>query len=255
MEIKPIGVDNINVLPIPTSLTEAPQAIPPSAPVTVDIGVPVVNIPGCVEAHEVNNKSKKIGIDDENGTITLCDGGVPSFNPMNYDKDELKFEYSAEVPPIKAPEAPTSPEVKAPEIKPVTAETPDCPTEAQQLKEPVGTLVDAGKKKIVEYRLVGQECIPIKEELAIPDQIIKAIPSAGQVTTTASIAVVATATAAATPFLLKLVKPIVKQIIKKIKRAIGKEPPKLSQNELQTNKYREKKGLPPFKMPKKKPKG
>ena len=44
MEIKPIGVDNINVLPIPTSLTEAPQAIPPSAPVTVDIGVPVVNI-------------------------------------------------------------------------------------------------------------------------------------------------------------------------------------------------------------------
>ena len=103
--------------------------------------------------------------------------------------------------------------------------------------------------------MVGQECIPIKEELAIPDQIIKAIPSAGQVTTTASIAVVATATAAATPFLLKLVKPIVKQIIKKIKKAIGKEPPKLSQNELQTNKYREKKGLPPFKMPKKKPKG
>jgi len=102
--------------------------------------------------------------------------------------------------------------------------------------------------------LVGKECIPIKEEITVVDQFVKGIPSTNQVTTTASIAIVATAAATATPFLLKAVKPIVKQIIKKIKKALGKEPPKLSQSEIQTDKYREKKGLPPFKRPKKKKK-
>ena len=100
--------------------------------------------------------------------------------------------------------------------------------------------------------MVGKECIPIKEDLQIPDQIIKAIPSAGQVTTTASIAVVATAAAAATPLLLRVVKPIVKQIIKRVQKALGKQPPKLSQSEIQANKFREKRGLPPLKQPKKK---
>ena len=67
-----------------------------------------------------------------------------------------------------------------------------------------------------------------------------------------AITIVATAAATATPFLLKIVKPIVKQIIKKIKKALGKEPPKLSANEIRANKYREKKGLPELKQPKKK---
>jgi hypothetical protein len=102
--------------------------------------------------------------------------------------------------------------------------------------------------------LIGQECIPIKEDLKIPDQIIKAIPSAGQVTTTASIAVVATAAATATPLLLKVVKPIVKQIIKKVQKLLGKEPPKLSRLEIQTNTYREKKGMTPLKFGAKKKK-
>ena len=91
----------------------------------------------------------------------------------------------------------------------------------------------------------------LKFYITVVDQFIKGIPSTNQVTTTASIAIVATAAATATPFLLKVVKPIVKQIIKKVKKLLGKEPPKLSANEIQTNKYREKRGLPPFKLPKK----
>ena len=47
-----------------------------------------------------------------------------------------------------------------------------------------------------------------------------------------------------------VVKPIVKQIIKRVQKALGKEPPKLSANEIQTNKFREKRGLPPLKLPK-----
>ena len=231
-------------------MLEPPQALQVPVPVTNQIGVPIVDIPGCVEAHEVD-ENNMLESDDPKGVKVYCDGQAPSFNPIDYNKDKLKYEYEPQVPPVSP--TPDAPDTKTPEIpkKGATVEI-KCPTEAQELKEPIGTLVDAGKKKIVEYRLVGKECIPIKEDLKIPDQIVKAIPSAGQVTTTAAVAVIATAAATATPLLLKVVKPIVKQIIKRVKKALGKEPPKLSQNEIQANKFREKRGLPPLKQPKKK---
>ena len=250
-EIKLKGgeIDIIKIPFTPEYLLEPPQAIPIYPPVSSEIGVPIVDMPGCVEAHEVE-ENNMLEDDDPKGVKIYCDAGMPSYNPMDFNKDDLEFEYEAPVPPVGNTD---KPEADTPEIpkKTVTSEI-KCPTEAQELKEPIGTLVDAGKKKIVEYRLIGKECIPIKEDLKIPDQIIKAIPSAGQVTTTASIAIVATAAATATPFLLKAVKPIVNQIIKRIKKLLGKNPPKLSANEIQTNKYREKKGLPPVKLPKKK---
>ena len=252
IRIKGGNIDIIQIPFTPDYLLEPPQALQVPVPITNQIGVPIVDIPGCVEAHEVDENNMLEG-DDPKGVKVYCDGQTPSFNPIDYNSNKLKFEQETPVPPIAPP--PEAPEAKTPEIpkKGATVEI-KCPTEAQELKEPIGTLVEGGTKKIVEYRLVGKECIPIKEDLKIPDQIIKAIPSAGQVTTTASIAVVATAAAAATPFLLKVVKPIVKQIIKRVQKALGKEPPKLSQSEIQANKFREKRGLPPLKQPKKKKK-
>ena len=159
------------------------------------------------------------------------------------------IERTAPVPKVDPPEVP---EAVAPEIPKDVVKKVKCPTEAQELKEPIGTLVDSGTKKIVEYRKVGQECIPIKEDLQIVDQVIKAVPSVAQVTTTASIAVVATAAAAATPLLLKVVKPIVKQIIKRVQKLLGKKPRRLSQAEIIANKYRQKRELPPLKAPNRK---
>ena len=250
IRIKGGDIDIIQIPFTPDYLLEPPQALQVPVPVTNQIGVPIVDIPGCVEAHEVD-ENNMLESDDPKGVKVYCDGQAPSFNPIDYNKDKLKYEYEPQVPPVSP--TPDAPDTKTPEIpkKGATVEI-KCPTEAQELKEPIGTLVDAGKKKIVEYRLVGKECIPIKEDLKIPDQIVKAIPSAGQVTTTAAVAVIATAAATATPLLLKVVKPIVKQIIKKVQKALGKEPPKLSQNEIQANKFREKRGLPPLKQPKKK---
>ena len=241
-------IDIIKIPFTPDYLLDPPQAIPIYPPVSSDIGVPIVDMPGCVEAHEVE-ENNMLEDDDPKGVKIYCDAGVPSYNPMDFNKDELQFTGEAEVPPVAPPK---DVEVDPPEIpKKVTTEDVECPTEVQQLTQPIGTLTDGGTKKITEYRLVGKECIPIKEEITIVDQVIKGIPSTNQVTTTASIAIVATAAATATPFLLKVVKPIVKQIIKKIKKLLGKEPPKLSATEIQTNKYREKKGLPPLKLPKK----
>ena len=250
IRIKGGDIDIIRIPFTPDYLLEPPQALQVPVPITNQIGVPIVDIPGCVEAHEVD-ENNMLEDDDPKGVKVYCDGQAPSFNPIDYNANKLKYEYEPQVPPVSP--TPDPPDTETPEIpkKGATVEI-KCPTEAQELKEPIGTLVDAGKKKIVEYKLVGKECIPIKEDLNIPDQIVKAIPSAGQVTTTASIAVVATAAAAATPLLLKVVKPIVKQIIKKVQKALGKEPPKLSQNEIQANKFREKRGLPPLKQPKKK---
>ena len=78
------------------------------------------------------------------------------------------------------------------------------------------------------------------------------LPTTNQASVTAAIAVVATASAAATPLLLRVIKPAIKKLTTVIQKKFGKEPPKLSRSELQCNKYREKKGLAPFKRPKKK---
>ena len=255
IRIKGGDIDIIKIPNVPDYLLEPPTAVPVYPPVTSQVGVPIVDIPGCVEAHEQNSDSEKSGIisdDDPKGVKVYCDAGVPSFNPIDYNAGKLKWSGEAEVPPVKSPEAPdtTTPEVP----KKINTAEIKCPTEVQKIEAPVGTLTDAGKKKIVEYRVVEKQCVAIKEDLQIVDQVVKAVPSLGQVTTTASITIIATAAATATPFLLKAVKPIVKQIIKKIKKALGKEPPKLSANEVRANKNREKKGLPELKQPKKKKK-
>ena len=248
IRIKGGDIDIIQIPFTPDYLLEPPQALQVPVPVTTQIGVPIVDIPGCVEAHEVDENNMLEG-DDPKGVKVYCDGQTPSFNPIDYNANKLKYEYEAPIPPVRPPEppetkTPETPKTKIPEIK--------CPTEVQQLEAPVGTLTDAGKKKIVEYRIVEKQCVAIKDDLQIVDQFVQAVPSIGQVTTTAGITVIATAAATATPFLLKIVRPIVKQIIKKIKKALGKEPPKLSPNEIRANKYREKKGLPELKQPKKK---
>ena len=244
MEIPIISSPEIREIEIPKVVTEyyTRTVLPP--PVVVNIGLPVVNIPGCVEAHETNNpKNNKIKEEDPSGTYTLCDAGVPSYNPINYNPEEMTINRPAPVPNTEVPEPP---EVEAPEI-PKDLKQSQCPTEVQKLTQPIGTLVESGTKKITEYRLVGKECIPITEEITITDQIIKGIPSANQVTTTTSIAVVATAAAAATPLLLRVVKPVIKQLSKKIQKLIGKKEEKPSRAEIQANEYRAKKGLPPLK--------
>ena len=103
IEIKDIKIDAI------TTYRYTPPSVPNAPPVTVDIGVPIVNIPGCVEAHEQNTSKERSGIlseDDPKGVKTFCDAGVPSFNPIDYNKDKLDFDYEQPVPPVRSPEQP-----------------------------------------------------------------------------------------------------------------------------------------------------
>ena len=79
----------------------------------------------------------------------------------------------------------------------------------------------------------------------------KFLPSTNQVSVTAAIAVVATASAAATPLLLRIIKPVIKKLTTTVQKKLGKHR-EISKSEMTANRYRQSKGLPPLKIPKKK---
>ena len=231
-----IGDINIREIGIPRNLTsESPLAVPIYPPVTTEIGTPIVNIPGCVEAHKDSDRNANLKNEDDKGTMTLCDAGTPSYYPIDYDANKLEITTEAPPPPpVAPPKKPDAPETQTPQVPKTEAPMPECPSRAQQLKDPVGKIVE-GNRKLVAYEMVGKECLPVFEELSIPDQIVQNIPSPGMVTTTASIAVVATSSALlAKPLvdlLLKAVKPTVKKVMKKIATLRGKKIPPQSVQE------------------------
>jgi hypothetical protein len=214
-----------------------PQSIPPVVPVTQNIGIPIVDMPGCVEAHEANNGSKTLQSDDPNGTLTFCDGSVPSFNPINFEPEQIipTKPAGADTRQNEKPKPPGQVDIpKA--AAPATAKV-DCPTPAQAAKEPVGEYLEGFRKKVTGYQLIGNQCVQQTEKVPLPEQVIAGLPSAGSVMTTGGIAVVATASAlAAKPLadiLLKVIKPTVKKIMKKIAKIRGKSVPVLSVAERQ----------------------
>jgi len=231
-----IGINQVSNLIIndtPDWLKTPPTALPIYPPVTTQVGIPIVNIPGCVESHRDSGENQTLKDDDKDGVQTFCDAGTPSFYPIDYDPDKLEMTTEAPPPPpITPPEKEdTKTDTETPAPPKTDAAIAECPTREQQLKNPVGKVLQ-NNKKIVRYETVGKECLPVFENLNIPDQIIANLPSPGAVTVTASIAVVATTSALlAKPLadlLLKVVKPTVKKVIKKIATLRGKTPPVLS---------------------------
>ena len=217
----------------------------PYVPVTVDIGKPIVDVPGCVEVHPENKypdgtKNKQLAKDDD--TVTFCDAGTPSFNTMDYTPEQLTI--TREIPPPEVeppPDPPTSPEVKPPNI-------PESETECPAPNQPrVGDLTQNGEEKVVGHELQGTTCVVLYEPTTTAE---KFLPSTNQVSVTAAIAVVATASAAATPLLLRIIKPVIKKLTTTVQKKLGKHR-ELSRSEIRANEYRAKKGLPPIKIKKK----
>ena len=232
MEIKPIeitgnAIPEVNIFDnsIPQVFTGYP------IPVTVDIGFPVVDMPGCVEARETDDLREV----DPRGNMTFCDGQVPSFNPPNFEPNQ-KLPTRPSGVDTRQPKTPPTGELPIPKTPPASAVI-ECPTPAQNAKEPVGTYIEGFRKKVTDYQLVGNQCIQITEKVPIPEQVIAGLPSAGSVMMTGSIAVVATASALmAKPLadvLLKVIKPTVKKVMKKIAAIRGKKVPALSVAERQ----------------------
>jgi hypothetical protein len=232
-----ISIKGININTISTYDFNNPStSVPLAAPVVVNIGVPVVNIPGCVEATETNTaKNNQLREDDPNGVVTFCDSGVPSFNPISFEPNQMILSGPPQVNSQK-PDKPKPPETKTdtPPPPPPTANV-ECPTKVQKAQEPVGTLVEGFRKKVTGYELIDKTCVQITEPVSLPTQILAGLPSGGQVVQVGGIAVIATSSALlAKPLadiLLKAVKPAVKKVMKKIATLRGKKPPILSSGE------------------------
>ena len=247
MSIPDIGIQSVGIdrIPAPNIHYYVPHT--QTVPFILNIGSPIVDMPGCVKYHPDSAKNREtpnLKEDDSNGTKVLCDGEYPTYDAMDYTPEDLQIYREVPPPPVEPPpDPPGTPDVTPPVIPEGEIE---CPAPNQPR---VGDLSQAGDEKVVGHEIQNGQCVVLYEPTTT---IEKFLPSTNQVSTTASIAVVATAAAAATPLLLRVIKPAIKKLTTTIQKKLGKEPPKLSRNEIQTNKYRERHGLPPFKRPKKK---
>ena len=231
-------------------------------PVVIHAGTPIVDMPGCVKVHRENtgrdpSKNKNLVNDDPKGNVVLCDAGMPYYEPPNYDARELTWQT---VTPDQE-EGDEGVDVDEPDLgTPDSPGTPDTPTTGGPVECPppnarrIGDRNQKGDEQVKEYKLTpdGKICETIWEPVPAVEQYL---PSVGIVTTTATIATVATASALfAKPLadlLLKAVKPAIKKAMTKIQKLLGKkEERRPNLQERMTEKYREKKGLPPLKKKK-----
>ena len=253
--IRPVGNNYIGVRPIQHNWVYSPySALPIEVPVTTLIGTPVVNMPGCVKVNKENaknpaNKNKQLVNDDPKQNVVLCDGGMPYYEPPEYDARELSWQ-TVYVEPEEAggidagePLTPPSPDVEPPKTPGDNKKEVECPPKNARR---IGDRNQKGDEQVKEYKLTpdGLICETIWEPVPTVEQFV---PNAGQVSTTAAIAVIATASAAATPLLLRVIKPIIKKATDFVKKKFGKKITKPTRQDIITDEYRKKKGLPPRK--------
>ena len=80
-----LGIKNIKPVRADAWLIKPPVVRNIDVPVTVNIGTPIVLLPGCVNTHSLSNKSKTILEDDSNGAKIFCDANTPAFTPLDYN--------------------------------------------------------------------------------------------------------------------------------------------------------------------------
>ena len=219
IDIKDVEIRNIN---IPNWMTNQPR-LPSAPPVTVQVGVPVIDIPGCVEAHLDNQQGTNDNLveDDSDGAKVFCDGNMPSFNPIRYEPENMVIERSAPVPKV------TSPEIPAPKI-PKDTTPPKVEKEEVECPPPnaprIGDVAQNQKERVSGFELQNGVCVTLYEDIPWQAQYL---PAPQVAATTAGIAVVATSSALlAKPLadlLLKVFKPVIKKVITKISKIRGKK--------------------------------
>ena len=218
IDIRDVQVRDINV---PSWMTNQPR-IPSAPPVTVQVGVPVIDIPGCVEAHIDNKKgtNDKLVEDDSDGARVFCDGNMPSFNPINFNEEVELPTPKPIIPPYKAPEVPGVPEIPK-DVIPKTEKEVECPPPNAPR---IGDVAQNQKERVSGFEVQNGVCVTLYEDIPLTAQYL---PAPQVAATTATIAVVATSSALlAKPLadlLLKVFKPVIKKVITKISKIRGKK--------------------------------
>ena len=250
-EIKQINIPNIAIPKFGTNdvwLNDVPFVPNNDPPVTLQLGFPIVDMPGCVTMHKDNKDhvtgrsfDKDLVNQDPKGTTTLCPHGeYPTYDAMDYEPEQLIIQRETPPPPVSPP-----PEVEPPQPPDTSNVVKDKEIECPAPNQPrVGDLTQKGDERVVGHEIQNGQCVVLYEATTAVE---KYLPSTNQVSTTAAIAVVATASAAATPLLLRVIKPIIKKATDFVKKKLGKKVTPPTRAEIKTNEYREKKGLPPLK--------
>lgn len=190
-EIPDIRIPEIRELPTNT--------LPAAPPVTLQLGFPIVEMPGCVPVHSDAKRNPNLLNADPNGTGAFCpEGEIPAFNPMDFTPSEST--------PIRVP-IPTPKN----ESEDEESETPELPSIPR---------LPGADAAAVQIREKSEPTKPFLEKA------IDGLPPVEAVVTTTTIALVAaTAALVAKPFsdlILKLIKPTVKKTVKKISTMRGK---------------------------------
>tara|TARA_R100000231_G_scaffold124439_1_gene94716 strand:+ start:972 stop:1595 length:624 start_codon:yes stop_codon:yes gene_type:complete len=183
----------------------------------VDLIPLTISVPACTYQHRdiKNTGNRNLLLEDPNGVFTVCDAPFPSFNPMDYQPNNLIM---SEDTPINMSE-PEIPETKPitnnsePEVEEFFIKCPD-PEKDQRIGD---FRNDKRLERVIGHKLNedGNKCITLYENTSFAEQYIPNVPS---ITNAAAIAVVA----ASTPILINLVKPLVKQIFNKLTKKKNK---------------------------------
>ena len=204
-EIQRIDVGTVGVPNIEVRQVIPPPRLPAEPPITLMLGFPVADMPG---------------------------GDIPHYEPLDFTPGQ----HTHQAAPIPKPNTEEKP---AESKQPVSAPSPAVPLSAdvpkvdKELPCPPPDAIPLGAKNksqtavIIGYEMVDGTCEPQLKPLDLPAVIGSYLPAAPLVTTTATVAAVATTAAIfARPlgdFLLKAIKPAVKKTIKKIKEKMGKK--------------------------------
>ena len=243
--INEIGVPNVTIPQVKQSdwIYGIPFIPNNDPPVTLQIGFPIVDMPGCVKMHKDNQDhvtrlpfDKDLVNQDEKGSTTLCPHGeYPTYDAMDYQPENLIVTRETPPPPVAPP-----PEVDPPEI-PDTGdiggkEEVPCPGPTNLR---VGDVTQSGEERVIGHRLIdnGKTCETLYEPTS---PVEKYLPSINQTTNVTALAVVATAGAAATPLLIRVIRPVIKKLWTTLQKKLGGGKKK---EELTSDKILKKNGM------------
>ena len=243
--IEQIGIPNVTIPQVKQSdwIYGIPFIPSNNPPVTLQIGFPIVDMPGCVKMHQDNKDhvtrlpfDKDLVNQDEKGSTTLCPHGeYPSYDAMDYQPEQLLV--TQETPPPAVQPPPTPPEF-TPDAIPESETEVACPGPGQLR---VGDVTQSGDERVVGHQLSanGKVCETLYEPTT---PLEKYVPPINQVTSVTALAVVATAGAAATPLLIRIIRPVIKKLWTTLQKKLGKGKKKEEQTSEQiAKKYKMKK--------------
>ena len=237
-----IGEVSVQEVYVPNWIQQQPTVDYLVPPVVLNIGNPIVNMPGCVKAHKDNQYHKSgLPVDknlveqDPDKAMILCDAQVPSYDAMNYEPEQLIITREAPIPDVRPPEAPPTPNVPDTGDLSPNEEVP-CPGPGQLR---VGDVTQSGDERVTGHQLSedGKTCETLYEPTTALE---KYIPPVNQVTSVTALAVVATAGAAATPLLIRIIRPVIKKLWTTLQKKLGKGKKK---KEITSDKILKKNGM------------